>query len=181
MDLKTLREAVVTQLQAAVPDDVHCDSTPGRFDLREFQRRSVRAPAVRVACMDMDIEHVGSGLGVSATVDMAAFVIMAGDRHQAGDERALLILSALLPAVSMATWGIECEPATDVRGRNLYSTDIAEKTGIALAAVTWRQTIELGVEDIAPGDAVRDVWLGFEPEAFPADYVHVIHEGADDA
>lgn len=106
-DLQSLREAVVKELQKAVPDDVRVDATPGRFDVRELQRRSVRAPAIRVALMDISVEHLGSGLGVNATVDMAAFIVTEGDRHYRADERALLLMSAVLPVVDFNQWGIE--------------------------------------------------------------------------
>lgn len=177
MSLYDLRNAVVSGIQAAVPRDVRVEATPGRFDVRELQKRSVAAPAVRVALMDVATEHLGSGCGVFAIADMAAFIITAGDRHMRADERALLLQSALLPLVNFNTWGIECEPARDVRGRNLYSSDLADKFSVALAAVTWTQTVELGAEAIEPGEIIRDVWVGFEPELWPRDYIHLVGAG----
>ncbi len=180
-DLKTLREAVVAGMRNELPRDVRVATTPGRFDVRELQRRSVAAPAVRVAALDIGTEHLGSHLGIFASVDMAAFVVAAGDRHFRADERALLLQSMLLPLIDFNTWGLAVEPARDVRGRNLYSSDLADKFSVALAAVTWTQALELGAEGSEPGASVRDVWVTYEPEDFAEDTddpatSHPVHE-----
>ncbi|WP_111745614.1 hypothetical protein [Salinisphaera orenii] len=185
MSLHDLRNAVVSGIQTTVPRDVRVAATPGRFDVRELQKRSVAAPAVRVSVMDIATEHLGGGLGIWATADLAAYIVTAGDRHYRADERALLLQSILLPLVNFNQWGIACEPARDVAGRNLYSSDLADKFSVALAAVTWTQSIELGADDVAPGESVRDVWVTYEPDDFAEDASkesdsHPVHEESTD-
>lgn len=176
MSLQALRSAVVAGIGAGLPDDIAVDSHPGRFNLAEIERVATGAPAVRVAVLHAAAEQVGSELGVLAKVALAAYIVARSDRHAYADERSLMLASLIVPIVNMNRWGIEAHPPTELRAVNLFSSELAGKWNASLAAVTWSQEILLGGVPLAPGAITQDVWVGYEPEVFPADYEHIIDE-----
>ena len=177
--LQALRDGVVAGLTAALPGDVAVETHPGRFDLRELERVASGVPAVRVAILNAVAEHVGGGYGVQCTAELAAYIVARSDRHAYADERTLMLASLILPAVNMNRWGIDCHPPTQLRAANLFSSEMANKWNAHLAAVTWSQDILLGEVAEEPGELTREVWLGYEPEVFPADYDKIIDEADD--
>ncbi len=151
MILTELRDAMLTQIQAAVPSLKEVKPHGGRFSLEELKAASVRSPSVRVACLGFqDISASDGGATVNAV--WGAFII-AGDQAEprlSRDSAALAIAGALSLLIPDNCWGKEeaVDGAKNVKAENLFSREI-EKNGIALWAVTWRQDVDLAAEDLS--------------------------------
>ena len=153
MSVLTVRDAIVADLRAALPELVSCGTYPGRFDAAELARFSTRVPTALVACLGLDaIDERGE---VGALASLAVFVV-AGQR----DTVALAVVEAVAARVIGNRWGsdlVETLPA-DVRAENLYSAAM-DTRGVALWSVNWRQRVTLdprvpaGLDDFLTFDA----------------------------
>lgn len=149
MNLPALLDAIATDLRALLGDraavvEVHA----GRFSAAELRRYAGRAPAVLVACLRVSELDQAGAERQSAALSLAAFVV-AADRD--GTPRAAVALDLagrVLAALSLRAWpGIPerdqrvIDPTT-AAAENLYAAEL-DTQGIALWAVSWRQTFTL--------------------------------------
>lgn len=140
-----LLAALTAGLSAKLPDLRACEAHPGPVTREEIARFSRQTPAVLTACVGAAaVEEYGDGRA-DADLQLAAFVL-AGDRAALPRDRA-----ALAVVEGVLEWlpgfrpggGVIAGPPRQVRAENLFSGPL-DRTGIALWAVSWRQTLRLG-------------------------------------
>lgn len=135
------RQAIVTAVKAHLGGHVTVEAHGGRFDRLELARYSKRAPAVLIAAMSMP--RVEERPRSRPQVQFAAFVVCRDAPSAPRDAQALTLAEALVRLVPRNQWGREdAESPANISAENLYSGEI-DKLGIAMWAVSWRQTIAL--------------------------------------
>lgn len=163
------RDAAIKAIKTALPHLRECEAHPGRFNLDELKRFLTKAPSVRVACLGIGrFEREASGM-IDCDVQFAAFVLTDGSVRLPGGAAAVNIITALVPLIDRNDWGLENVGAAVVtRAENLYGGDLDNK-GVALWALTWTQTVRLGIDifgamDLASGGvAPRHVYASMNP------------------
>ena len=125
------REAIVAALRTAMPPRVEVDSHHGRFDLRELERYSVKAPCVRVALLGLEDDDATQPQGACS---LAAYIITKDGRAMQRD-RMNLELGDLLIRLCKTDLLVVCNEmlAPFVSYANQYSSPAAE-AGVTLAA-----------------------------------------------
>lgn len=159
MSLLTLRQAIVDDLKANVPNLKTCEGHGGRFDATELKRVAMRAPAVFVACLGLaDVEEGHDG--VAGTLTWGAFVVTRDTPGSSRDQAALAVLQAILVRLPGNRWGLDQAEGRPERvsAQNLYSATV-DRLGVALWAVSWRQRMVIGGE-LDP--AMLDVFATFD-------------------
>ncbi len=80
-----------------------------------------------------------------ATVSWAAFVVTRDTRTAKRDLGAVALVDTLARLVPGNRWGLEASRSVpeNVRGDNLFSATV-DKAGVAMWAVSWQQSMELG-------------------------------------
>lgn len=160
--LASLRDAIVSTIKTALPSLKTCETHGGRFDEGELARWGVNAPAVLVCCTNLGMPDFGTG-GIQAPAAFVAYVITRNEPGVARDVSALNIVQALNKLLVGQSWSSNdfvTEPDA-IESRNLYST-AADKKGVNLWAVTWRQTVVLGNPDSL---AELDAFIRFAGDA----------------
>jgi len=136
---------VTAQLKTALADLVDdVETHPGRFTQDEI-RQIARAPrAVRVAVEDILSTKI-TPMGNKAQHNLQLFaVVICSD--QTGPDRAqsaITIVEKLISVITRNRWNSEAYQAvldSSISAQNIYS-DETERSGIAMWAVTWNQTI----------------------------------------
>jgi len=165
MRIVAYRQAIVDGIKAKIPDIRDCRTHDGKFDLNEAKGISARAPAVFVAVLGTPGNVACNDGQRKVTLQMGAFIVARGDRHERSDVVALNLGEILLGWVPKQRFGEgQVGHAEQVNLSNLYSTAL-RKESIAMMAVTWRQALVIG----EPDDQTEDppvpgtVWLGEEP------------------
>jgi hypothetical protein len=109
------------------------------------------------------------------TLQMVAYVLtkdMPGLAKEVSVSNIVSVLVAWLPSRRFG----KTHPAQKVTAQNFYSGTI-DKTGVAIWAVTWRQTIRMSEEDLVEDGIIpTDVYVGVTPDVGPPhidDYVEV--------
>lgn len=149
-----MTDALVTSLQAAVVamatafPEVSVESHPGRFDLDELRRLSLRTPAVRLALLAIPPGRREKDGRIKVAAQWAAFVV-AGDK--AGVPRhlgALMMIDQLYRWLPYRRWGT-AEPLNleTLDARNLYSAALDSQSACAIWAITWTQSITIEVPE----------------------------------
>ena len=152
-----LLAAICADLAKLFPSLRVCDPHDGRFDLAELRRIATRTPALYVSCLGTArVEDPGTEQ-TEAAKQLAVYVVTANAPAKEGrpklsrGEAARNLVDALEVHIPRARWGLKgIGGAEQLRSDNLYSGAI-DKTGIALWAVRWRQTLRLG-ESIFSGE-----------------------------
>lgn len=166
MTLNDLLMSICSQIKTWLPDLKTCEPHGGRFDKNEIKRVSGRAPAVYVAVLATGRpEPVGTG-EQDVPVTFAAYAVAIDKPKLSKAVAALNITELLVTRIYAQQWGrpehvFGAGPASS---RNLYSGVIATK-GVALWAVTWRQTVRVG-DDVFVTDLPMPstLYLGISPE-----------------
>ncbi|MDH5525217.1 MAG: hypothetical protein OEY01_14670 [Desulfobulbaceae bacterium] len=153
MYIEPFRAAVLasikTQMGSAVKD---CDTHQGRFNLDELKRLSVKAPAMRVAILGVPKISSTNAAKRDLVMPMACFVITRDAKQLPRDVAMLNLVETLLIHIDSNTWGLDyAKKPLELRGENLFSGAVA-KGGIDLWAVTWKQTLRIPADGIAPND-----------------------------
>ncbi|AMK09648.1 phage protein Gp37 [Pseudodesulfovibrio indicus] len=166
MSLDTLRTAVADTLKTALPASVSVESHGGRFDQAELRRIMAKAPAVFVATLgfsDLKYDHGD----FQATISWGAFVVTRDAPKVSRDQGASVLVNALAMTIPENTWSLDNECVNTpqaVRGDNLFSATV-DKLGVAMWAITWRQTMLLGKalsdEDLAALDLFETLYTQF--------------------
>lgn len=146
-DIKLTRDAIVTAIDAGIPELYRCEAHGGRFDLGELQRWSKQAPAVLVAAVS--VPDLADGPTRIATVRWVAYLITKDTPQATRDVAALDYAESLLRLVRNNEWGLDnTQKPQRLAAENLYSGTI-DRHGIALWAVSWTQGVSLRATDIA--------------------------------
>lgn len=166
MSLESLRTAVVDTLKAALPASVSVEPHGGRFDQAELRRIVTKAPAVFVATLGFsDLKHEHGDF--QATISWGAFVVAKDAPKVSRDQGATVLVNALAMVIPESTWSLAAECVNTpqaMRGDNLFSATV-DKLGVAMWALTWRQTMVLGQalsdEDLAALDLFETLYAQF--------------------
>ena len=137
--------ALTEGLSAKLPDLRACEAHRGPVTSREVARLSKRAPAVLAACLGVTAAAETGDRRVDATLRLAAFVLTADRAGLPRDRAALSVVEALLeylPGFHPGA-GLPAGAPEGLRAENLFSGPL-DRTGVALWAVSWRQTLRLG-------------------------------------
>ncbi|MDE2667551.1 MAG: hypothetical protein OXI69_15530 [Acidobacteriota bacterium] len=185
-------EAVAAEIQAWLPELKTCEGHDGRFDLAELKRRALKTPAVLVSCGGTTSVEERGDEGINSTRQWTAFVLTRDAPGLSRGEAARNLVDALEFLILLGAirteektgvqrqsnrWGLRgVGQPEQLRSQNLYSGTI-DKKGVALWAVSWRQTLSLRPlteEEDCP--IPSHVYLGQAPEigtGHEADYERV--------
>ena len=151
----TYRRMIGDAVRAAMPELKDVSGHPGRFDLEELRRTSVRAPAVRIAILGAPRIGEVSDERIRATLSMAAFVITKDAPGLPRDEAAVNITEGLIRLVSLNQWQADGQAGfgiglpEEIRADNVFAA-ATDRAGVALWAVSWKQTLVLGESIFTP-------------------------------
>lgn len=140
--INAFRAAVVTTVQAAMPDLRECEEQFGRFVLEELERNIIKCPAVRFAVLRSKLKPEPSA-EPTAELECAAFIVTEGkDRDAAGwaiaEAVAVLLHSAQLFGL------VKLSPPSNVQILPVISGKLKARA-VSVIAVEWRQELrELG-------------------------------------
>jgi len=142
--LVRVRDEVACQLYKVIKP-VPVNPHAGRFDEAELKRLATKCPAVYLAILGLSKVVDNSSFGVVATAQFGAFVITKDQPGYPRDESSLTLVSALTAHIPGNDWGLDevTDGAIGITGRNLYGAQI-ERYKVAMWAVTWQQSIQLG-------------------------------------
>lgn len=148
MTLLEQREAIVAALKAALPQiGLNIRSHGGRFTPEEIRRYAVNTPALLVACLGLASITDNDDGTVTAVPVWGVFVVATDKPQLPRDAGALVLVSAATPVIAGNRWGLDSADYPDqLRGDNLYSGTI-DGAGVALWAISWRQSITLAEFD----------------------------------
>ncbi len=147
MSTQRLLEAIAADLRAQLPALKSCEVHDGKWDAGEVQRWAVRAPAVLVAWLGTARAETPGVAWTDCDQELAIFVVTRNAPRLRRGEACRNLVDWLLLYVPRARWGFSSAAtgigaAEDLRAENLYSGAI-DKQGVAIAAVTWQQTLRL--------------------------------------
>lgn len=138
--------AIETALVDVFPAGVSVRRVGGPFDAAEIRRHVTAAPAVLIACIDLDgYARVADGTW-RADADFVAYVLTRDTPSAPRDLMALDLVTTLLAQIPYATWGDPAafDPADQdtLQAANLYGGDI-DSVAVALWSVAWSQGVTL--------------------------------------
>lgn len=147
-DLLSHRAALAASIRRCLPPQIQVFEHGGRFDLAALETYAKQSPCVGIALLTAtEIDEYSDGL---VRVEAAAYIATKRTVHSLADENGLRLGSAVMTLLRGA--GYQDGPAflpdaqrpLSLRLVNLYSSQtIAD--GVWLAAVTWRQLVQLDV------------------------------------
>ena len=163
--------ALTEGLSAKLPDLRACEAHRGPVTSREIARFSKRAPAVLAACLGVTAAAETGDRRVDATLRLGAFVLTADRAGLPKDRAALAVVEGLLeylPGFHPGA-GIPAGEPEGLRAENLFSGPL-DRTGVALWAVSWRQTLRLGGAERDPSAPLpTQLYAAGQPLPAPAD------------
>lgn len=141
-------DAVLNAIVAGVkPLCRNVEAIPGPLDDETLNRIISTAPAARVAPIGVvAAEAVGNGQ-TDFTFQFAMYLVTK-PTHSLDVGDALALVGGILGALPRTTWGrCDVHPVEDdtIRAETLSTADLLSK-GVALWAVTWRQTVRMGAD-----------------------------------
>ncbi len=142
--LATLTADMAAVIQARLPGLRTCKGVTGRLDLEKLKSGPFAAPAVLISRIGMRQSQTYAGQVHSYDLDLAAFVLTKEVMGLGRDESAAVITQVLLRLIPNQFWGLGPllgEPR-DI-AENPLVTELTEKAGVALTAITWTQPIGL--------------------------------------
>ena len=142
-------EAIAADLRLQLPKLRTCEVHDGGWDAAEVKRWPVGAPALLVAWLGT-VRTEAPGLAwTDCDQRLAVYIVTADGRERAAGkllrrgEALRNLVDWLLLYIPRARWMVrDIGPAEDLRARNLYSKAV-DKDNLALAEVSWRQTVRL--------------------------------------
>ena len=147
LDLADGLGRIATALETILPAGTAVRRAGGAFDAAEIRRHVTQAPAVIVTCLGAG-DYARQAQGVwTLEAQLAAYILCRDTPPTLTREvQALGLVTAVLKAVARATWSDPAAfgvvPGDSLDATNLYSGDL-DSVGVALWAVTWRQTVLL--------------------------------------
>ncbi len=139
-----LRDAIVADFQAQLPEMREIEAHFGPFDLDELKAFSVRAPAVRVSLLGGPLTPV-STREQDVALQCAAYIVTKGTAQTKADVAALRIAEQLVARLAAKSFTAKSLPATELRIDNHYSGAVRETGSIALFSVSWQTVVRVGV------------------------------------
>lgn len=139
--LAALTAEVVKQIGAYMPGLKTCATHPGKINIDELSRIARKPPAVHVALMDIPALPIHTQ-EVETMLTLVAYVTTQDQRGLPAEQSALNLVEALLNWLPGRQFLPFAYGAERVAARNLFSAS-ADKKGVALWGVTWRQKIRL--------------------------------------
>ena len=142
-------EAIAADLKRQLPKLRTCEVHDGGWDAAEVKRWPVGTPALLVAWLGTERTEAPGLAWTDCDQQLAVFVVTADGRERAGGpllrrgEALRNLVDWLLLYIPRARWMVRgIGPAENLRARNVYSAAV-DRDGIALAEVSWRQTVRL--------------------------------------
>lgn len=168
MTLLDLRKSITDTLAQWYPA-AECKTAPGRMNLAELKRSTVKTPAIRVACLGLPAgADVGDG-EADHEVTFAAYVVTTDKTRLTRDDAALAMVDDLVRRLPGARWGrAEVWPvrADTIKAENLYSSQI-DGTGVALWGVVWTQKMRIGENAYPQGPILSQALYADDGEGQP--------------
>ncbi len=152
------RAAVVSDVEAFLPDLQECIAHPGRFNAEELQLFVARPPAVRIAVLGIASGTRTPDDALRVVASFAAFIVTGDAPGLPRDAAAINLVEAVAGRVNTRIWNEACEPAENIRAENLYSSQV-NNNNLALWAVTWGQPIILDRRDDDAGALPRKLYV----------------------
>ena len=143
--LVALRQAVITDVKAAVTDAKTVEPYGGALNLEEVGRMSKRSPAVFIAVVAGGGSLTAPGGEIRLIAKFAAFVLVADGREMERDALALSVTEQVLACVGAWRWkGTASASQPDkITLQSLFSGKLA-RNGITLMGASWEQTLPIG-------------------------------------
>jgi hypothetical protein len=147
MSLVQLREDIKLKVKTECKGFADVDIHDGRFDEAELKRWAVRTPAVRIGILGIPEMSYDTGQ-LAAEVEWGAFIVTKDSATLKRGAAALVMVEALLGVVTPEQrWGDTAAHAPkDIKAANLYQGKL-DQQGVAIWAVTWRQSYDVNVFD----------------------------------
>lgn len=139
-----LRDAIVADFKAQLPEMREIEAHFGPFDLDELKAFSVRAPAVRVSLLGGPLTPV-STREQDVALQCAAYIVTRSTAQTAADVAALRIAEQLVARLAAKSFTAKSERAAEIRIDNHYSGSVRETGAIALFSVSWQTLVRVGV------------------------------------
>ncbi|MDH4122376.1 MAG: hypothetical protein OEV94_11805 [Deltaproteobacteria bacterium] len=157
-----IRDQIVAALAPLVPGG-NCQAHDGRFNLDNLKTLATKTPALLAACLGIPKIEMQSQGDYRLTAQWAVFVLgkdlpAAGGAAKTGRGAAALALAqAVLLTTAGNRWGAaNTQAPTDLKAENLFSAPADQAAGLALWAVSWRQTVEVQAMTAADIAALND-------------------------
>lgn len=157
----------------AMADEI--DVHPGRFNLDELKKLSLKLPAIRITTMALGKpEPVGNG-EVDRAVKCVAFIITGDKKDLPRDEAALNIIEDLINYLPKKTFdkpegedghigGLHLINDNDVgEAENLYSSNLG-RNNVTIWGLSWTQTIRFGQDEYPTVNVPLELYVGRVPE-----------------
>lgn len=171
--LSQVQDAILAAAAEALPGLVQVESYAGQFSADGPDHGRVTAPALFLAALDASLAEHQTGDGrLALDVRWAAYCLARNAKGAAYRGRdAMSMAAAFAQTVHHSQWGLapSVQHARLESVQNLYSSHIDNK-GFALWVVQWRQVVLLGDNIWEGGDTPAEIWAGWSPTEFPADY-----------
>lgn len=161
--LGTLPTTVAGIIHAALPGLRECRGIAGRLNVDQIKQLGIRTPAVLVSRLRTRQDRTYAGPHRTYRLQMAAFILCKDELGLQRDLAAANIAQALLSLIPDNQWGLldDAMPAESVTEEPLVSVE-ANKTGLALTAVTWDQVVAL-TPFPTPEAVALELYLGQAP------------------
>lgn len=172
--LLELRDQIVADFKAFLPEIREIETHFGPFDLDELKNFSVKAPAIRVSILGWNPTKNVATRELDCDVHVAAYIVTKSTATVEADVRALDIAEALAGLLSARPFTQWSEPATHIGAANHYSGKVREVSGaIALFSVDWHTIVRIGK------DVTRDRYGDPGPSAPSVEELSVILNGEE--
>lgn len=145
--LVTLRSEIVAKLEAAIEDANTVEPYGGRLNLGEIKRITARPPAVLVALINGNSSKEEAADPIRVDMLISAFIIAEDKPGVNRDAVALSIAEQVVAQVAAWPWRGKAQASApnELKLESLYSGEL-DRTGVALLAVTWKQTVPIGID-----------------------------------
>lgn len=145
--LVALRSAIVADLEASIQDAHEVKPYGGRLNLGEIKRLTTRPKTILVAIVNGGGSDPLPDNQLRVEMLLTAFILAEDERGADRDMVALSLAEQVIARVALWPWaGIaKARRPEDVKFESLYSGDI-DRRGVALLAVTWKQSLPIGID-----------------------------------
>ena len=137
--------AIKTAVKSALPELRRCEVHGGRFDINELKRVATQTPAVLVSLLATPDVKIKETEERDIELTIALYVVTSDKPQLPRNVSIINIVEALLLLIPINDWGVaKISEPKEISSQNLYSGDI-DKHGIAMWAISFKQTVRVGV------------------------------------
>ena len=167
MKLNELRQGIVDVITAANPTIKTVETRPGKFDITDLKRIGAgKIPAALVSILGLPKVTRTATDENALDVRLAVFIITKDKGAQNKDAAALDIVEDLLARIPDNRFGVQAVGVPEsVKADNLYSGNL-DKTGVAIWAITWSQSVRIGVNEWEGGPEYSAVYINGDSDTF---------------